>query len=668
MGKQSADMDSRLDQIVCFVEDLLKAAPLLLVVDDLHYADTATIDLLATAALRVEGPLTLVLAYRSEALQLTHGTEPHPLRRAIFRLRRQRNDLLERQLERLSAKDTEALIRRAVGTPITSQQLAAIVERSVGIPLFAESLAAVGGGHREYSAADAPSQIKAVLEERLSFLSVDDQQLLESAALIGYMFEVDYLATLAHEDTDELYDRLDLIIRDHGLIGPSEPRGLLERYQLYHPLLGEVLRQRGLANAPRWRRSHRRLLELILKDRPWDDELAVRAVAFAVEAGDQASACKFGLDAGRRQFEIGAVAKACQLARVAAEQGRGTPEEFDALSLLAECLSAEADHFGAAQICERAVQIATQSYITGGSPRTIKLLWARNLRMINAWTRTEEVLAELEVESKLEDDLATLAEVQMLRAEIALCGPVQDTNRCIELCDQVLKVTTDVALQSRALGHKGTASLAANDPVAAEMWLNKAIELARVKGHPYAEYEAIHWLSKKTMACLELARAAELLDVLANNSEASGVASEEPFHLRDSSRVFGLSGMIDAAARSFAGYFDIAFDYAVDRVLATLACQLHEIETLRGKGVGDELIEAVASAAATDMVDPDRRGQLEGALAMLRRRLPGWQPTLLAVEALGADPAEVRAADAIFRFDVGSLEHLRSTYGFGITA
>src|SRR4051812_4055345 len=134
-GNQTLEMDSRLDQLSRFVEDLLAQGPLLLVLDDLHWADTATVDLLVTLALKVEGPLMLVLAYRPDDLQ-TEGADAHPLKRAMFRLRRYRSDCAELDLERLSGQHTELLVRQAAGDVVlTGQQVRRIVSLSAGNPL-----------------------------------------------------------------------------------------------------------------------------------------------------------------------------------------------------------------------------------------------------------------------------------------------------------------------------------------------------------------------------------------------------------------------------------------------------------------------------------------------------------------------------------------------------
>ncbi|MGK8523581.1 AAA family ATPase [Nocardia asteroides] len=264
-GRAKTEIDSRLDQLLRLIEDLLTDSPVLMILDDLHWADTATINLLTTIALRMNGPLILVLAYRPD--QLRSAEQTHPLQRAVFRLCRYRPETVVMDLPRLSNADTERLVRQAAsGVAVPHRLVSRIVRLSAGNPLFAESLVRLG----DRADGATPHQITAVLEERLSYLTGADLQLLEIAALIGYSFEVNYLARLARMDVDDVYERLHVLFTEHGLVRPAEPRGDFDRYLIHHPLFAEILRERGAANAPRWRRQHARLLQILEGEPEWD--------------------------------------------------------------------------------------------------------------------------------------------------------------------------------------------------------------------------------------------------------------------------------------------------------------------------------------------------------------------------------------------------------------
>lgn len=503
----------------------------------------------------------LVLAYRTDDLRPGRDGEPHPLTRAVFRLRRYQPGCVELDLTALSATDTRTLIL-ANEPAITEDNVQDLVRQSAGIPLFAESLAVVHGHGSSMPgpAGGPPRQINAVMEERLSFARVDDQRLLEAAIVVGFTFEVQFLADLARVDIDEVYDRLDRLMREHHLIVEAEAVGVLDRYALNHPLLGEVLRGRSMVNTARWRRYHRRLVDILLAQTV-TDELAVRAATAAAVANDPRAAA-LGLDAARRQYRAGAITKARELAETALEltiaqaNSEASALPFDAAELLARSLSAEANHAAVAQVCDQALPRLEPGIVPDSRVQQLRLLQIRSLRMTNEWAEAAKI--EDDLEAQLAPDSRSMrAEVLMLRAEFALCGPQQDTSACIELCDQVTALTDDRELTSRAHGHRGLAHLAAYEPEQAETWLHSAIDVARTDRHPYAAYEAMHWLSKKKIACLELDEAWALLQELEEMSEASGVASDTPFHRRDAGRVLALLGDTAGAGTAFVQFFDL---------------------------------------------------------------------------------------------------------------
>ncbi|MFF0455027.1 ATP-binding protein [Nocardia africana] len=653
-GHDRAEIDSRLDQLLCFIEDLLAEGPVLMVLDDLHWADTATIDLLTTIALRVDGPLIMVLAFRP--YQLRAQDQTHPLQRAVYRLCRYRPETMVMELPRLSSADTERLVRQAAkGAVVPAHSMSRIVRLSAGNPLFAESLVRLGGKTDRV----APQQITAVLEERLSYLTPEDQRLLEIAALIGYSFEVDYLARLARMDIDDVYDRLHVLFEEYGLVRPAEPRGNFDRYLIHHPLFAEILRERGARNAPRWRRHHARFLEILEEEQDWDDESQVRAAAVAVAARDRAKAGSLSLAAARRQLALGAVSKARELAHIAVEHA----PSFESWSLLAEAQSVSGDHSAATQSCAAALASTEREPLNPDHDARVRLLWARNLRMTCHWDDVDRVLDEVLAVHTAPGEIR--AEALMLKAEVALCGPVQDATACIDLCEAVGAMTSRPDVRSRAFGHRGLAHLAAYEPAEADHWLSRSIEAAGDTGHPYARYEALHWLSKKTMACLELERSWALLEELGRMSRTSGVASDNPPHLRDSSRVLGLQGDYVGAAEAFARYLDVSLSSGLTRVAATLACQVIELDRLYGRSSGDRLLAELRGVCQRELLTPDRRLRLTELLGILDGRTEGASPVDLAIAQFGVSPDDALAADAIFRFDVPSLAKLRSILGHG---
>jgi hypothetical protein len=279
--------------------------------------------------------------------------------------------------------------------------------------------------------------------------------------------------------------------------------------------------------------------------------------------------------------------------------------------------------------------------------------------MINQWGVAERSLDALAAD--LGAEAAPIrCEILLLRAELALCGPIQNTNACIALCNSVVGMTDNVELLSRAYGHRGLAHLAAYHPGEAEAWLHAAIDVAKKHGHPHCAYEALHWLSKKKIACLELDDAWAALTELANMSESSGVAQGSPFHRRDASRVLALKGDASQAGFEFVEYFD-ALDVIQDqdRALTVLVCQIVELDSLFGREASGELLAAIAESAQSGATQTPAHARLAAAVCDLRARHSVRNVAEYAVAVLGVAADEARASEAIFRFDVPDLAELR---------
>jgi predicted ATPase len=119
-----------------FVE-MGRVQPAAVFLDDLHWADAASLELLPVLARELAGEsIALVGAYRSD--DLPRG---HPLRRVRTELRRD-GRLREIVIEPLDRADTDTLAARVLGAPLGSQLAAMLYHRTQGVPFFVEELAA----------------------------------------------------------------------------------------------------------------------------------------------------------------------------------------------------------------------------------------------------------------------------------------------------------------------------------------------------------------------------------------------------------------------------------------------------------------------------------------------------------------------------------------------
>ena len=214
-----------------FVEQLRRRAerqPLLLVVDDLPWADEPSVRLLRHGLGSMHTMPVLVAA-----------SARTPLPAALDGLARKSRTI---PLSGLDPTQTEALVREAVGVATTSDDLGVIHEHTRGNPLFVRELALllVSAGRLvspgELVDTPLPESVRSVLHERLTDLSPDARDLLGMVAVAGEEAGAELLAEVTRSGIDSL----------DGPIEAARTAGLVEhgpggRLVLTHPLLRAVL-------------------------------------------------------------------------------------------------------------------------------------------------------------------------------------------------------------------------------------------------------------------------------------------------------------------------------------------------------------------------------------------------------------------------------------------
>jgi DNA-binding CsgD family transcriptional regulator/tetratricopeptide (TPR) repeat protein len=165
-----------LDAVHALLEAVAAQRPLLLVIEDAHWADTSTRDMVRFLLSRVfEGPVALVVSYRSDDLH-----RRHPLRRAAAEWARIPG--VERiQLDPLPPRDVRDLVHQLHPGPMRESDIAGIVSRAEGNAFFVEELvgAAVAPGQA------LPDNLAELLLVRLDRLDEDAQQVVRAASASG---------------------------------------------------------------------------------------------------------------------------------------------------------------------------------------------------------------------------------------------------------------------------------------------------------------------------------------------------------------------------------------------------------------------------------------------------------------------------------------------------
>jgi class 3 adenylate cyclase/tetratricopeptide (TPR) repeat protein len=168
-------------------EALAREQPLVLVLDDVHWAEPTFLELVEHVADKGEGPILVVCVAREELLE----------ERPTFL--EDRTNVERIVLEALSADETDALLEGLGGAVLESDQRRRIVETAEGNPLFLEQLLALTleGGLAERS---LPETIQSLLAARLDRLGPGERAILERAAVVGREFTADDLESLLDPD------------------------------------------------------------------------------------------------------------------------------------------------------------------------------------------------------------------------------------------------------------------------------------------------------------------------------------------------------------------------------------------------------------------------------------------------------------------------------------
>jgi DNA-binding CsgD family transcriptional regulator len=220
------DPSTLLELMVGMIARLAGDAPLMLVFEDLQWADEPTLDLLALLMARpVAQRLLLVLTARSDELH-----RAHPFRRMAARWEQQR--VAERlELERLGRREVAAQIEAILGERPDAELAEFIAERSEGIPLFVEELlGAVRDGRVEQDY--LPPSLRDVLLGRAESLSDNGQHVLRAVSAAARWVPDRLLAAVAGLPDPELNAALREAMTQQLLVVDGSGRGYGFRHEL----------------------------------------------------------------------------------------------------------------------------------------------------------------------------------------------------------------------------------------------------------------------------------------------------------------------------------------------------------------------------------------------------------------------------------------------------
>jgi predicted ATPase len=347
-------------------------APIVLFIDDLHWADRATVSLLTHLARRVEHERVFILGtYRPADVDITK----HPIRTAQLELERY-GIAKELPLAPLDSAANAELIEEELGAPPTPE-LHEWMERHAGSnPLFFAELLKwlveqgfVREHHGEWTLARVPDAIEiprsaeATIERRLGLLEPEVYKIIEYASVEGNEFGSTTLAQLLAMDELELEEALEPLAKLHRLVQMIDTRelpsgDLSSIYQFSHSLIQDVL-HRNLQGKRRIL-LHRKMAEILEQLHAGNTQPIAHKLAIHFDEGRLPSrAYEFALAGAENARRMYAHRDAIELIKRAQRNAQDDGQKLRALELLGEtshfighCLDAIAAYTGALELVQ----------------------------------------------------------------------------------------------------------------------------------------------------------------------------------------------------------------------------------------------------------------------------------------------------------------------------
>ena len=302
------------DALAALLAEIAAGAPLLLMIDDLQWADSPTLQLLRHLVRAPQPRRTMFLGTYREA----EVGEDHPLTDLIASLRRE-GMLTQIPLEGLVHGEVGELVA-ALGAEAPADFVTDLERETEGNPFFVEEIVRHGGDLED---AGVPEGVREVTSRRIARLPASAREAMQVACVIGGEFDFGLLEALGPLSGDELVSALDEAVAAGVL---KEVDGRVGRYAFAHALVRATLYD-GLSSLRR-ARLHSRVGETILARHqddldPWLPQLARHFVRAAPVEGP-ARAIDFALAAGRRADRLLAWEEAAQHYRGALQARQAT--------------------------------------------------------------------------------------------------------------------------------------------------------------------------------------------------------------------------------------------------------------------------------------------------------------------------------------------------------
>jgi serine/threonine protein kinase/tetratricopeptide (TPR) repeat protein len=317
-----------LDQYTRFLQALARHRPLLVILDDLHWADAGSTNLLFHLGRRLKGVRLLILGtFRPADLAQTQSEERHPLERVINELKRVFGDnevelstahgqtfvdaLLDSEPNLLSKPFRKHLFHQTHGHPLFTVELLRDMEEQ-GLLIRDEENRLREGDNLNWDS--LPARVEGVIGERIGRLSAELREILATCAVQGEEFVAEAVAEMLGKDRKELIrtlsrelDKQHLLVAAQGIERIGSQR--ISHYKFQHVLFQKYLYQQfDEVERSLLHEEAGQILEDLFADA--SNKIALQLARHFEQAGLHQKALHYLLQAGQRSIQLSATSEA----------------------------------------------------------------------------------------------------------------------------------------------------------------------------------------------------------------------------------------------------------------------------------------------------------------------------------------------------------------------
>lgn len=454
---KSASQERMKLEIHAYLQELSRARPIVLLLDDVHWADVSTCDLLSYLGAKCqELPVLLVATYRPSTLLAA--------KHVFLQVQRQfqsRGSCTEVALPLLNRGEVDRYIALRYPQNCFPAALNEVIcQKTEGSPLFLADMLRYLADRQILAerdgvwtllqeprevAREVPATVRSMIEVKIEALSEDDRRLLVAASVQGVEFDSAVLAKVLGAEPMDIEDRLQHLDSVHGLVkmaGEEEypDRTLTVRYRFVHGFYQNALH--AMLTASRRTATSLSVARAILAFGGGRERSRASGLALLLEAGrDFAQAAVYFLAASRNAARVFAYPEAASMAERGLKTLGALPESIDRdklelpLSMTLGISLMATKGYAAPEVVRTHIRSRELSHKLGDTRRLFPVLWAlcSAYMIAGRLPQSIEVAHEMVDSAEAGDDPAMLVEaLNSLGSTLSYMGRLEESRRHFE--------------------------------------------------------------------------------------------------------------------------------------------------------------------------------------------------------------------------------------------